>query len=76
MIKDLYKEQAYYNDLSEKLAQLYERELSSKEKMYKDICDNLDFISKLYQNSFKEELLTSIRAFFADKLKICSINER
>jgi hypothetical protein len=35
--------------------------------MYKDICDNLDYISGLYQRSFKEDILQKIKIYFKDK---------
>lgn len=35
--------------------------------MYKDICDNLEYISLLYQKSFKQELLSNIKRYFQDK---------
>jgi len=35
--------------------------------MYKDICDNLEYISGLYQRSFKEDILQKIKIYFKDK---------
>lgn len=55
--------------MSDKLYAILGREIEKKEKLYKDICDNLAFISKLYEKSFQKDILGDIRLYFAARLE-------
>lgn len=69
IMSNVAKEKAFYNDMSDKLQAILGREIEKKEKLYKDICDNLAFISKLYEKSFQKDILGEIRLFFAARLE-------
>jgi hypothetical protein len=38
--------------------------------MYKDIYDNIQFISKLYEKSFQKDMLDRIMSYFKNKLDV------
>jgi hypothetical protein len=44
--------------------------------MYKDICDNIDYISNLYEKSFQKNILSDIKAYFKNKLDKNLKNDR
>ena len=44
--------------------------------MYKDIYDNVEFISKLYEKSFQKDMLDNIMAYFKNKLEVTMKQER
>jgi len=44
--------------------------------MYKDINDNVEFISKLYEKSFQKDMLENIMVYFKNKLEVTMKQER
>lgn len=44
--------------------------------MYKDIYDNIQFISKLYEKSFQKDMLDRIMSYFKNKLDVTIKEER
>ena len=44
--------------------------------MYKDINDNVEFISKLYEKSFQKDILENIMVYFKNKLEVTMKQER
>lgn len=63
-IADVAREKEDSNEASTRLHSIVTREVNCKAKMYKDICDNLDYISALYKRSFKEHTLQKIKGYF------------
>jgi hypothetical protein len=41
------------------------KDLDIRVKMYKDISDNLEYITKLYEKGFQQILLDEIRGFYS-----------
>jgi hypothetical protein len=64
LIGDVVREKEDSNEASARLHSIVTREVNCKAKMYRDICDNLDYISGLYKRSFKEDVLQKIKGYF------------